>query len=604
MNGQKQWRYSAILVTLAALALNACNAPRIGNSSSPPAPIPELPAGGVDVIGADTFAALQGSSSDAVKLETITVQGQSFQNAWRVTGLKPIEQPYFSQLSADTRVVIAKDDVMVVQFWARKGSAQSAQTEFVFEQNIDPYSKSTSVGVRLTDAWTLYSLPFRATSDYASGAGSARFRLGYNNQSFELGGVVVKNYAKTKQIKDLPFLGFSYAGREANAAWRAAAQTRIDQIRKADVRIKVVDSSNQPVPNATVKIQMKRHAFPFGSAVDAERLLGSSSDSQKYKKTILELFNRVVLENDLKWPNWESYSRTRVLEALAFFKANDIPVRGHNLIWPCNDADCLPTDVPPLLTDKTKLRSRIDAHLVDVLGATKGQIVEWDAVNEPSANKRLDKVLGEDEIAAWFKRAKQLDPTAKLFLNDYGNLGEDNLDVEYKRIIKRVLQLGAPLEGIGFQGHFGVKVTPPEELYTRLQDFAALGLPLAITEFDVNTSDEQFQADYLRDFMTVVFSTQGVDSFLMWGFWQGQHWLPDAALYRQDWTIKPNGQVFKDLVFKTWWTNVSGQSDSSGSYSSRGFLGDYDVTVTANGKTITQKLKLEKNSPELVVKLP
>jgi endo-1,4-beta-xylanase len=293
-----------------------------------------------------------------------------------------------------------------------------------------------------------------------------------------------------------------------------------------------------------------------------------------------------------------------VLEALTFFKANNIPVRGHNLIWPCDTEDCLPTDVPPLFTDKTKLRSRIDAHLVDVLGATKGQIVEWDVVNEPSANKRLDKVLGEDEIVAWYKRAKQLDPTPKLYLNDYGNLGENNLDVEYKRIIKRTLQLDAPLEGIGLQAHFGVKVTPPEELYTRLEAFAKLNLPLAITEFDVNTSDEQFQADYLRDFMTVAFSTPGVDSFLMWGFWEGQHWLPDAALYRQDWSIKPNGQVFKDLIFKTWWTNVSGQSDSGGAYSSRGFLGDYDVTVTANGKTVTQKLKLQKDSPELVIKLP
>jgi endo-1,4-beta-xylanase len=604
MTGQKQSKRPAILLALVTLALSACNAPRIENSSPPPAPTAELPAGGVDVIGADTFAALKGSSSDAVKLETITVQGQKFQNAWRVTGLKPLEQPYFSQLSAGTKVAISKDDVMIVQFWARSASAQPAQTEFAFEQSGEPYDKSISVGVRLTDAWTLYSAPFKAKNDFAIGAGSARFRLGYANQSFELGGVIVKNYAKTKGIKDLPFAGFSYAGREANAAWRAAAQTRIDQIRKADVRVKVVDSSDQPVPGATVKIEMKRHAFPFGSAVDAERLLGASSDSQQYKQTILELFNRVSLENDLKWPSWETYTRDRALEALKFFKANDIPVRGHNLIWPCNDAYCLPTDVPLLFTDLPKLRSRIDAHLVDILGATKGQIVEWDVVNEPSVNKRLANVLGEDEIAAWYKRAKQLEPNAKLYLNDFGNLGEGNLDVEYKRIIKRVLALGAPLEGIGLQGHFDVKVTPPEELYTRLQDFAALGLPLAITEFDVNTTDEALQADYLRDFMTVAFSTSGVDSFLMWGFWAGQHWLPDAALYRQDWSLKPNGQAFKDLIFKTWWTNVSGSSDSSGAYTTRGFLGDYDVTVSANGKTVTQKLKLEKTSPELVVKLP
>jgi GH35 family endo-1,4-beta-xylanase len=603
MTSHKERKLPVILLALMALTLSACNAPRI-NPAPPPNPTGKLPDGGVDVIGADTFAALQGASSDAVKLETITVQGQSFQNAWRVTGLKPIEQPYFSQLSASNTVAIAKDDVMIVQFWARSTSVQPAQTEFVFEQNTDPYDKSVSVGVSLSAQWTLYSVPFKAQADYTIGSAGARFRLGYVNQSFELGGVVLKNYAKTQQIQDLPFLGFSYAGREPNAAWRAAAQARIDQIRKADVRVKVVDSSNQPVPNATVKLEMRRHAFPFGSAVDAERLLGSSSDSVKYKNTILELFNRVVLENDLKWPVWECCRRNQALEALTFFKANNISVRGHNLIWPCDANYCLPDDVPPLFTDLTKLRSRIDSHLVDILGATKGQLVEWDVVNEPSANKRLAKVLGEDEIAAWYKRAKQLDPTPKLYLNDYGNLGEGNLDVEYKRILKRVLELGAPLEGIGLQAHFGLKVTPPEELYTRLEEFATLNLPLAITEFDVNTTDEQLQADYLRDFMTVAFSTPSVTSFLMWGFWAGQHWLPDAALYRQDWSLKPNGQAFKDLVFKTWWTNVSGTSDSNGAYSSRGFLGDYDVTVTANGKTVTQKFKLQKDSPEFAIKLP
>ncbi len=562
-----------------------------------------LPAGGVNVLGPNTFTAFQGSSSPEVKIDFITTTGSIFPKMWRITGLQPLANPYSVQLTASNTVAIKKDDVLLVQFWARSTSSKAAQTEFVFELNAEPYGKSASAGINLVSSWTLYSLPFKALRDYSIGSAGARFRLGYNNQAFELGGVVLKNYAKTQTVKSLPFSGFSYVGREATAAWRTAADARINQLRKADLRVKVINASGQVVPNATVKLEMQRHAFRFGTAVDAEKLLMNNTDGAKYKKTILELFNHAVLENDLKWPNWETYSRARALQALQYFKANKITVRGHNLIWPCLDY-CLPNDVPGLFSNPSALRLRIDSHLVEILGATKGQLTEWDVINEPSANKNLSNVLGEDEMVAQLKRVKQLEPSAKLFMNDYGNLGEGDLDVEFKRIIARMIALRAPLEGIGLQAHFGLKLTPPAELLTRFADFGKFGLPLSITEFDVNTSNEPLQADYLRDFMTVAFSSPNLNSFLMWGFWEGQHWLPDAAMYRQDWSIKPNGQAYKDLLFKRWWTNATGPSNAAGQYGTRGFMGNYKVTVTLGAKTVVQNVVLSKTSGEFVIKLP
>jgi endo-1,4-beta-xylanase len=563
-----------------------------------------LPAGGVDVLGVNTFTALQGGSSPEVKLQPITVTGQAFTNAWRITGLLPLPEPYSSQLIATNIVPIKQDDVILLQFWAHSTSSRPTQTEFVFEWNTDPYDKSAVIAARLTPSWVLYSVPFKAHRDFAIGTVNAGFRLGYNNQAFELGGVVIKNYAKTQTLKSLPFSGFTYAGREANAAWRAAADARINVIRKANLRVKVVNANGQVIPNASVKLEMIRHSFRFGSAVDAERLLDGGVDAAKYKKTISELFNHVVLENDLKWPVWECCRRAKALEAIKYFKTNAITVRGHNLIWPCNDDYCVPNDVPAMFSNPVQLRSRIDSHLVDILGATKGQLVEWDVINEPSANKRLSNVLGEDEMAAQLRRAKQLDPNAKMFLNDYGNLGEGNLDVEFKRIIARMIALGAPLEGIGLQAHFGTQLTPPADLFARLTSFGQFGLPLAITEFDVNLNNEALQADYLRDFLTIAFSSPNVNSFLMWGFWEGMHWIPNAALYRQDWSIKPNGQAYKDLLFKKWWTNASGLSNASGQYGTRGFLGNYRITVTLGAKTIKQIVSLGKTSGEFVIKLP
>ena len=314
----------------------------------------------------------------------------------------------------------------------------------------------------------------------------------------------------------------------------------------------------------------------------------------------------MVLGNALKWPVWEGQwkgsERADALKALEFFQARGIPVRGHNLVWPCDNDYCLPEDVPGLFSNPGALKARIDRHFADILNATKGKIVEWDVINEPSANKRLTKVLGEDEMAAQLTLAKKLAPDARMVVNDYGNLGEGNLDGEFRRILKRMQALKAPLGGIGLQAHFGYKLTPPEELNARLNDFGALGLPLSITEFDINVTDEKLQADYLRDFMTVAFSNRNVSSFLMWGFWEGQHWLPSAALYRTDWSIKPSGQAFKNLLFGRWWTNASGSSDGSGLYRTRGFLGEYALSVTVNGVATTQAVSLAKGMNEVVVR--
>mgnify|MGYP002778892549 FL=1 len=249
------------------------------------------------------------------------------------------------------------------------------------------------------------------------------------------------------------------------------------------------------------------------------------------------------------------------------------------------------------------MRQRINEHFVDILGATQGKIVEWDVINEPSANKFVTDLLGENELAIWLRRAKELESNARLFINDYGNLGEGTLDVEYNRILRKMQTLETPLEGIGLQGHFGWDLTPPEELHQRLNSFGQFGVPLAITEFDVNITDERLQAAYLRDALTVAFANPNVNSFLMWGFWEGQHWLPQATLYRLDWSIKPNGKVWNDLIFKQWWTNVTGSSNSSGTYSTRGFLGQYKITVTKNGKTTSRLVNLRKGGSAFTLTL-
>ena len=218
-------------------------------------------------------------------------------------------------------------------------------------------------------------------------------------------------------------------------------------------------------------------------------------------------------------------------------------------------------------------------------------------INEPYQQNDLWKIFGYEKMADIFRQARQADPTARLMINDYPRLDgaavtDEHLNAYYG-YVEGLLQAKAPVQGIGFQCHFGSSVVPPERVLTGLDRFAKLGLPISITEFDMETTDEDLQRRYLRDFMTAAFSHPAVDAIVMWGFWEGKHWLPTAALYRQDWSIKPNGQAWLDLVKRDWWTNADGVTDASGAYQVRGFNGTYEITVTAAGghtKTIYQNL--------------
>jgi endo-1,4-beta-xylanase len=532
----------------------------------------------------------------------VDVTGQNFTKAWRFTTTGPFENQFVTQIGANNLTSIAKDDVLLVRFWARSvGSSQTAQTEFAFEEGPPSYAKSVLIGVNFGRDWKQFQVPFLAHRDFSVGEASILFRLAYPNQSFELGGVRVANFKKERTVGSLPSRGFDYPGIEPDAAWRTSANSRIDQYRKGNLAVKVLDATGNPVTGASIKIEMQQHAFPFGSAVAAPTFVSNPT----YRDHVYRLFNRVVLESDFKWVDWETYARADALETLGQLRARGITVRGHNLIWPIELDYILPGDVINMVRngDAAGVRSRIDGRFTDILAATQGQIVEWDVINEPSANKFLQDLLGEDELAAWLRRAKELDPNAKMFINDYGNLGEGTLDVEYKRILRRMQALGAPLEGIGLQGHFTWDLTPPEELNSRLNSFGRFGVPLSITEFDVNISDERLQAAYLRDALTVAFANPNVNSFLMWGFWEGRHWIPQAALYRLDWSIKPNGQVWNDLIFKQWWTNVSGRSNTSGDYSTRGFLGRYKITVSKNGQTASRFVNLNRSGTTVTMTL-
>jgi len=504
-----------------------------------------------------------------------------------------------------------RGDVMLARFFARTDYARQesgeAMLEFEVKQNRPAYSAHVKSALSAGPDWTLLEIPFVLSADFTADQLEIDLFVTSISQAVDFAGFELLNFGNRATIAELPQTRFTYKGREPDAAWREAALKRIEEIRTAPLAIRVIDAKGKPIDNAAVAIRLKQPAFLFGTEVDAPFLLNNSADGQKYRETLLSLFDSVVIGNGLKWPGWSSSAEARAeaLRAADWIRAQNLRQRGHNLVWPADKFS--PRRIAGMPAPRAELPLLIKEHIRDLMTATKGRIVAWDVINEMLHERDYFKYMPETEAAEWFKLARQLDPQAKLFINEYGMLNSrksPDTIANYVALVGRLRAAGAPIDGMGIQGHVGRQMRNPTDVLADLDLLAAPGLELQITEFDINTLDEELQADYTRDFLIALYSHPAVTGFTMWGFWQAKHWKPNAAMFRTDWSEKPNAKVWRELVRNQWLTAIDTTTNSEGQCTARGHLGEYEFTVTTDKKVTREMRTLTKEGTTLTIQVP
>ena len=577
----------------------------------------ELPPGGQEMFTTSDLTYYVGENSRGATVETVPVAGRNFPTAQRITLPESTANAWVAGGRAMLTAELAQDDVGVVTFEARAlplagqpaGDAKAAGKIF-FEERTEPYTKSVELTFQATAEWQVFYLPFRAPKTLPNGGGAIVFHLGGQPQALEIGPVRSLNYGQTMQQKDLPRTKITYVGREASAPWRAEAAARIERIRMAPLIVNVKNATGDPVEGAKVEVKQLRNAFGFGSAVVANWLVKEGPDGDNYRKIVDECFSRVVFENDLKMEPWE-YSLKNdegaffrwddTKKAAAWLKQRDLPVRGHYLSW----APWEPWS-EPLRGQPEKIKARILTHIPKVLASVGDMVFEWDVINHLSGwDKNIDEVTGLEFYTEIMKTARAA-TTLPLWVNEDQVFRLGRQQEEYFTRIQRLIAAGMKPDGIGNQAHFDDSYLPsPEEMLAVSDRFAALVPALSITEFDVVTNgDEELEADYLRDILTVCYSHPAYTGFLTWGFWEGMHWKPQTAMWRQDWSEKPSAKVWRELVTKQWSTHTTGTTSQAGFFSPAAHLGTYEITVTTAGKTITTRTTLSKDSPPILVNVP
>lgn len=549
-------------------------------------------------------------------------------HAYRFETRQPASARWNLQLKGDLPVTLNPGGVHLLTGYARcvDSTTGDGMLRVKIERNAEPWTDCLARGLTFGPEWTRFDFPFRIGGEQPFPAGQTQltFHLGEARQTIEIAGVRLYAFADGVSVDDLPRTEMTYPGREPDAAWRAEAQARIERHRKADLRVAVLDANGQPVPNATVRVAQQRHAFPFGSAFNLRHFTSGDPSVARYERAFLDRFNAIVFENELKWYGPGLRNPSAVEAGLALAKANELYTRAHVLVWPGRTR--VPAEVRGMIDAlradpaDDALRSRLSEAVADrvrsIAGLLAGRFEDWDVVNEPFTNHDLLDVLnppgtptGSGVMMDWFHLAHEADPVARLYLNDYGVLTASSLEDRHLRAFyetaRRLLEGGAPLHGLGMQGHFGSSLTPPERLWETLDHFARLGLPIKATEFDVNVDDPLVIADYTRDFYTALFAHPAVDGILSWGFWAGAHWRPDAAYLDDGFNPRPSDHALRRLIFEDWWTNASAPTDLAGVATIRGFHGQHQVTVDAAGLgSITRTIDLPAEGASIEIAYP
>jgi len=593
----------------------------------------EPPEGGEDVIAFTEKGGIRlNQKAGKAQSKWVEAEGMPFEKLHQVELIRSPKSAKDLQLVIPLKQSLEKGDSVLVSFWVRRPKSsgepgpatlyvQAGAGKKRFEFRFSPFRQ-----------WEQHVRSFEAQSDFEAGKGNVSIHMGAAGPMIEVADLRVVNYGAEVKISDLPRSRVTYPGREKDAAWRKEALARIENIRKAELVVEVVDTNGKPIPHAEVKVEMKRHAFRFGNTVNAhllgagkkdfpytktrngEKYVTTWQEVKRYREVVRRYFNAVTFESEFRPHVWKGMMRGergqknfKILmeSAIPWLQKHGIDIRGHYLSWGAMDFNAMEKEY---VGNPEGHRKWLWAHMADVLSKTEGVVTEWDTINHIVAwgKHTYEKEYGGlDILTEIMAEARRLAPETTHAINEGKILPDGYKREPYKRVIRFLNKQGQAPDTVGFMAHFGLtSLTPPEELLGVYDDFAKIAPRLQLSEFDVEAGDdEELQADYYRDVMLASFSHPNFEAIVQWGFWANAHWKPHAALWRKDWSLKPAGKVYIELVTKQWWTDEVLKTNDLGRSEVRAFLGAYQITATHEGKVVTQNATLGKEGQKIQISI-
>jgi len=286
-------------------------------------------------------------------------------------------------------------------------------------------------------------------------------------------------------------------------------------------------------------------------AAGKSKFLGSSMRS--VRSNFATYWNQVTPDDAGKWGSVEgiqgSYNWTPLDNIYNYAVTNGFRYKHHNLIWGQQQPGWITT------LDSAGQRAAVE-HWIDTVAQRYPSTSFVDVVNEPfHAPPPYLNALGGTGSTGWdwvitaFNLARQkFFRGVKLLINEYNVLQDNTVTSNYIRLID-TLRVRGLVDGIGIQGHYfefksaagttPVYSYPTSTLKSNLHRLAATGLPIYISEFDINEANDSTQLANYRIYFPLFWEEPGVKGITLWGYVQNDIWQPNAYLIRSNGTERP-----------------------------------------------------------------
>ncbi len=325
-------------------------------------------------------------------------------------------------------------------------------------------------------------------------------------------------------------------------------------------RTSPVAPSQPSVPSAPPGTEVD----PLRDAAQASgKLVGAAVQSSllpdgRYSAVLARHFNYLTAEYEMKWDPIEHTRGTNDFSGgdaiVGYGLANGMQIKGHAMVWH--------QSMPPWLSGlpAAEFRAAFEGHIRSVAEHFRGRVVAWDVVNEAIADdgSLRDTVfrqkLGDGYIADAFRLARQADPQARLFYNDYGGEGLNRKSDRIYDLVQGLRAQGVPIDGVGLQMHISAS-SPPNagDVAANMRRLAALGLSVNISEMDVRIKDVpgsaqvrlEAQKAVYRSIVAVCVAEPRCDGVTFWGFTDAHTWIDrqfgadDPLLFDEQYAAKP-----------------------------------------------------------------
>ena len=273
---------------------------------------------------------------------------------------------------------------------------------------------------------------------------------------------------------------------------------------------------------------------PFSLAQDTaaqDKFLGNIFTGQ-VDPLFAEYWEQITPENSGKWGSVEA-TRDKMLWSnldamFAYAEENDMPVKHHTFVWGQQEPKWI-ADLPP-----EEQRAEVEEWM-EAFAERYPDVEMIDVVNEAQHDAPSFKdAIGGDGETGWdwmiwsFEKTRELFPDAVLLINDYNILCCEQDMAVYQEQIALLNERGL-LDGIGVQAH-GLKNVSPEMIQNGLDALAEFGLPIYISELDIDAYEDEDQLQLYQDIFPVLWDHPAVVGVTFWGYKAGDIFLNNADL--------------------------------------------------------------------------